>query len=543
VRNYLITNKFDAAFFQHNFSFYDIRDFSDTLLALSDAGINTFVTFHRTKDLENHDRLVSHQQMTEALQSCTRIFVHSLEDVNRLRECGVIENVVLLAHGVIDRATANPYAVRSLLGLSDFSPVIGTFGFLVPGKGLAELIHSFALILRAYPAAYLLMVNADYPIPESQQERERCLALVRLLEIGGHSSLINEFLDIEETLFLLSACDAIVFPYQRSEESASGAVRLGLAAGRPVVTTPLPIFSELSEIVHQLPGTEAGSIAEGILSLLGDEEGKTAILQRQRDWVRANSWAAQAARISNIIRGCFEETHGVEVRVSREVGTGLTRAPKAEVRTQAGSSLSPGEDLVAAQRFLERRAVNWRDGAPAGKGFAEIVGPAPSPTTPAGNWSQPASGGRRFLRGFGSWSAFSNPQSAEKDWLSRADRARDSRDWVLAARYYRKALDRRPDTPAIWVQYGHALKESGNLSEAENAYRKSLEFDADVADTHLQLGHALKIQGKKIEASVAYLRALALDPALDHASFELKGLGWTRGRIQLALRRERSGNK
>jgi cytochrome c-type biogenesis protein CcmH/NrfG len=114
---------------------------------------------------------------------------------------------------------------------------------------------------------------------------------------------------------------------------------------------------------------------------------------------------------------------------------------------------------------------------------------------------------------------------------------------VTAARYYRKALDQNPDNPPIWVQYGHALKESGSLSEAEDAYRKSLELDGDVADTHLQLGHALKIQGRKIEASVAYLRALALDPGLDHASAELKALGWTRGRIQLALRRKWGGNR
>jgi tetratricopeptide (TPR) repeat protein len=111
---------------------------------------------------------------------------------------------------------------------------------------------------------------------------------------------------------------------------------------------------------------------------------------------------------------------------------------------------------------------------------------------------------------------------------------------MSAAEYYRKALDHKPDNPPIWVQYGHALKESGNLGEAEDAYRKSLELDADVADTHLQLGHVLKIQGRKIEARAAYLRALALDPELDHASFELRGLGWTKGRIELALIRERS---
>ena len=523
IRTYLITNRFDAAVFQYNFAFFDLSDFSDTLIELSNAGINTFIIFHRTRDLENYRSLVSQQKIKEALQSCTRIVVHGLEDVNRLRRFGVTENVVLLAHGVIDRPASNMDAVRSLLGLSDFSPVIGTFGFLLPGKGLTELIHSFALMLRAYPAAYLLMLNADYPNVESQEQRERCLALVRLLELEGHLRLINEFLDIEETLFLLSACDAIVFPYQRSEESASGAVRLGLAAGRPVLTTPLSIFSDLSEIVYQLPGIEAREIAEGILSLLDNEDRKTEILQRQQDWVRANSWAAQAARISNIIQGCFEDAHGVELRTPEQAGSETVPSPKHEMRTQSGSSLLDGENFPAVQKFLERRAASWRGSAAAARRSAEIIKP------PDGRRPPEVKRAPSLLHGFGS------------RFISRADRARDSRDWVSAARYYRKALDQEPNNSPIWVQYGHALKESGNLSEAENAYRKSLELDADVADTHLQLGHALKIQGRKIEASAAYLRALVLDPALDHATLELKGLGWTRGRIQLALRRERHG--
>jgi tetratricopeptide (TPR) repeat protein len=148
-----------------------------------------------------------------------------------------------------------------------------------------------------------------------------------------------------------------------------------------------------------------------------------------------------------------------------------------------------------------------------------------------------------FLRGFSSRYPQTNSKQGEKEFIAQADRARDARDWVSAARLYRQALEQKPDNPAIWVQYGHALKESGDVLQAENAYRKSLELDAEVADTHLQLGHALKIQERRIEAGVAYLRALVLDPSLNHASSELKGLGWTGGRIQLALRRERDRNK
>lgn len=537
VIDHLIANNFDAVFVQYNHGFFEIDDFAEMLFALSQADIQTYVTLHRTKGLES-SQLALHGKIGQALRGCTRIFVHNLDDVNRLRECGVAENIVLLPHGVIDRTPLNTEAVRGLLGLSDFTPVIGTFGFLLPGKGLPELIHSFARALRAHPAAYLLMVNADYPVPESRVERARCLALVRQLDIEGQTRLISEFLDIEEALFLLSACDAIVFPYQRSEESASGAVRLGLAAGRPVLTTPLSVFSDLSEIVYQLPGTNARDIADGIISFMADEDRKTEILRRQRDWVQRNSWATQADRISNIVCGCFEETRGVDLRASARVAAHFTRPPDGEPQKQNSSNSSPEQNFDAMLRFFKPRPAPWQK-KPAGRQPIDIADQPSSAISPA-NSSQSVGRGSGLLRRLASAPSRVLRQEAETSPLSRADRARDSRDWPNAAHYYQKALEENPQNSAIWVQYGHAIKEAGNLSRAEDAYRKSLDLNADVADTHLQLGHSLKLQGRKIEASAAYFRALVIDPALDHAASELRALGWTNGRIQLALRREQS---
>jgi tetratricopeptide (TPR) repeat protein len=116
--------------------------------------------------------------------------------------------------------------------------------------------------------------------------------------------------------------------------------------------------------------------------------------------------------------------------------------------------------------------------------------------------------------------------------ITRADRARSARQWPVAARLYRKALDRNPDNPLIWVQYGHALKESGDPAAAERAYRAALSYAPGVADTHLQLGHVLKLQGKTGEAQAAYLRAFALDPALPHPGVELGGLGWSESQLR-----------
>jgi tetratricopeptide (TPR) repeat protein len=65
--------------------------------------------------------------------------------------------------------------------------------------------------------------------------------------------------------------------------------------------------------------------------------------------------------------------------------------------------------------------------------------------------------------------------------IALANRARDTRKWELAVRYYRDALEREPNEPRIWVECGHALKEAGKASEAEVAYRKALELDSQTA--------------------------------------------------------------
>jgi tetratricopeptide (TPR) repeat protein len=119
------------------------------------------------------------------------------------------------------------------------------------------------------------------------------------------------------------------------------------------------------------------------------------------------------------------------------------------------------------------------------------------------------------------------------DFIALADQARDARQWELAAGLYRKALGRYPRNSGIWVQYGHALKEAGELrdsdklTQAEMAYRTALSLDPSASDSYLQLGHVLKLQGKAEAAQAAYLRAFALDPTVFYPLEELRGIGWS----------------
>ncbi len=126
--------------------------------------------------------------------------------------------------------------------------------------------------------------------------------------------------------------------------------------------------------------------------------------------------------------------------------------------------------------------------------------------------------------------AGSRRQRWKESIITRADRARDLGQWEIAARLYRRALDRNPGRSEIWVQYGHVLKEAGQR-DAELAYRRALADEPRVGDIHLQLGHALKLQGKTEAAQAAYLCAFALDPSRSTSLGELAGLGWDKAQV------------
>jgi glycosyltransferase involved in cell wall biosynthesis len=106
-------------------------------------------------------------------------------------------------------------------------------------------------------------------------------------------------------------------------------------------------------------------------------------------------------------------------------------------------------------------------------------------------------------------------------YISIADRCRDARNWESARTNYEEALALNPNLQPIWIQLGHARKESGDLVAAEEAYRQALQLKPSDADTYLQLGHLYKIRNQMGQALEAYMQAQELDPSLGDARVEI----------------------
>lgn len=124
-------------------------------------------------------------------------------------------------------------------------------------------------------------------------------------------------------------------------------------------------------------------------------------------------------------------------------------------------------------------------------------------------------------------------KAAAGPFIVAGDAANAARRWRQAEHAYRKALDIDGSLHAIWVQYGHSLKEQGKVKAALEAYRRAVVLKVDDSDAHIQLGHAQKMLGRINEARLAYAEAARLRPVSRATSDEWKSLknnhSWSTG--------------
>ena len=298
----LEANRCHGLVIQFNFGFFS-PDHLEKLIQLSvEKDMVCIIFFHATADVDIPGFKVSLRPIAQSLAKADRLLVHSLDDLNRLKEWGVYKNVTLFPHGVQDR----PGMTHRPSDRVQKGRVIASYGFILPHKGLEQLLYAFVALRKTLPDLHLMMVNALYPDPVSKETEERCRTIIDTEGLTEFVTLVTEFLEEEDIFALLDTVDLVVFPYQNTAESASGAVRYGLATGRPVACTPLSIFQDVADIVHTLPGTSPQEIALGIESLFHSPGQLESKRERQDLWLAAHSWDILARRLGGMIKGCLE---------------------------------------------------------------------------------------------------------------------------------------------------------------------------------------------------------------------------------------------
>ena len=272
--------------FQYSPAFMSVQILGETIEALSIAK-KIVITFHETKIFDMSDCFV------QALNRCQALVLHQPEDVERLRASGVRSALLhLIPHGQIVYPEVPMLERRKELGLEGNGPILGSYGFLLPHKGVKETILAMPEILKKHPEAIYMPVCALYPQPISEDYLKECQAAAESLGVEKHVRFVTGFLENDEAMKHLQCCDVISFAYGHTQQSASGAVRFGLAAGRPVLTTRQKIFDEFKEFTHQIESNAPELIAKGILEIMNTETADKVneALKLQKEYVYLQSW-------------------------------------------------------------------------------------------------------------------------------------------------------------------------------------------------------------------------------------------------------------
>ena len=297
----LKTSASDMVHIQYNFSFFSPMNLSRICRELKDYK-KVIAHFHGTKNMTMFVRPEEKEDVLSGLNCAYKIVVHQKEDADFLADYGVKNSIItIIPLGQIIYPVRSAWSARQQLNINS-SHVIGSYGFLLPHKGIEKTIRAVALLKEKYPDICYVASCALYDAQISRDYYEACLKTINELNLQQNVLLFTDFLSPRESLDLLAACDYLVMPYDPTNESASGAVRFCVAADRPLITTDQNIFRELKECSTQIPENEPKIIADAVefLYTYGEDKDRQ---KKRREYICATGWHSVIKDYLKLYRG------------------------------------------------------------------------------------------------------------------------------------------------------------------------------------------------------------------------------------------------
>jgi glycosyltransferase involved in cell wall biosynthesis len=277
----------DAVLVQHEYGLFGGDAAGDMLLSLLDGLRCPVVTTLHTV-LSRPDRPV--RDVTRRI--CARsaaVVVAGPVSAGTLAERYEVDStkIVQIPHGVPHPVEPPPGRVAA----ADSRPVVMSFGFLGPNKGIHQALVGVRAMVAGVPRMRYRIVGTAHPGEirrAGDAYRGELGRLVRQLGIEQHVEFIDRYVSDRELNRLLGEAAICLLPYTEPDQAVSGTLARALGAGRAVVATAFRHAVEVAEHggVHLVPMRQPGAIAAAVLRLLTEPE------YRRR--LEAGAWAVSA---------------------------------------------------------------------------------------------------------------------------------------------------------------------------------------------------------------------------------------------------------
>jgi glycosyltransferase involved in cell wall biosynthesis len=292
-------DKLNIVHFQFNFGFFKLKPLVELLRKLRTDNIKTVLTFHSIEDRDVFGEMVRLVDYKDDLKLVDKIWVHSKNDSKFLADIGIEKNVVCIPHGI----KTFPNQDNNGIDRRDFNNniIISSFGFMLPNKGILEIIKSMSILVKQYPDILLIAVNAIYPENISKEYFETCKKMVKELNLDKNVLFFTEFLIAEDIIDILKLSDMVVMPYKDTKESASGAIRLAISSLKPIIVTNVKIFDDFRNEAFTIEKCSPENIAKGIMSLNDNKRLQETLVFKSKEKIANQNWDNIAKKYEKMV--------------------------------------------------------------------------------------------------------------------------------------------------------------------------------------------------------------------------------------------------
>ncbi len=264
-------------------------------------------------DLLPHDTGEAYKQTFVGLYSSVDAIICHSDNIRRRLETefGVSKQKLwVIPHGPFfyDLSTDGSNEILQRLGLAGNQVLVLWQGILFPYKGVDLLLRAWREVEASGLDAYLLIAGTGAP-ELLEQIRQQARELKRV-------KLHLKFVSAEELVALYRAADVVVYPYRAI--TTSGALATGLALGKTIVASDLPVFREVlvdrkNALLVDL--TNADALAAALIELIGEPR----LREQLAGAVRAmrfgdQSWQVIAKQTIEVYESVLEHTGTAKVR-------------------------------------------------------------------------------------------------------------------------------------------------------------------------------------------------------------------------------------
>ncbi|HAV63059.1 MAG TPA: glycosyl transferase family 1 [Verrucomicrobiales bacterium] len=304
--DFLNITEVDVLCLQHEFGIFGGQAGSHVLAMLRELRMPIVTTLHTVLREPNTEQ---RRVMRDLIRLSTRLVVMSKRGREFLLEVyqAPAAKVDLIPHGIPNMPFADPNFFKDEFGVAG-KQVLLTFGLLSPNKGIEYALRALPEMIREFPRIVYIVVGQTHPNLLREEGEAYRLSLERLakdLGVQKHVVFFNRFVELEELMRFIGACDIYLTPYLTEAQITSGTLACAFGAGNAVVSTPYWHALELlsADRGKLVPFKDAKAIANAVVALLRDEPLRHSMRKNAYKLGRDMVWS----RVAQLYENSFEQ--------------------------------------------------------------------------------------------------------------------------------------------------------------------------------------------------------------------------------------------